>query len=255
MRIVQTLALFCYRVAAATGLTSTRLGSAAFVAIYNLYKEIIEGESVRWLCGFIEANSVVIDVGANIGFFTVRFAQHVGDSGRVIAVEPEPTNFCRLKGAIARASLDRRVELLQAAAAETNGQAKLSFNAQNPADHRLADEGINVATISLDDQMARRKWPHVSLIKIDVQGAEARVIAGAGEILRRFHPALYLEISSPTSSDGGQSVIDLLHSLEEFGYLGYQLGRRERRRLSTASMAEIVHRRGYADFLFLAHRT
>jgi FkbM family methyltransferase len=252
LRIFQTLALVGYSAVRRSGLTSTRPGAAVFVFLYNLYKEVFEGREVARLCGLVEPGTVVIDVGANIGFFTVRLARRVGDLGKVIAFEPESCNFLRLRAAVARAGLTKRVELVQAAVAEATGQVTLVLNPDNPADHRLGEGGVPVIARCLDDELSRRGWPPVSLVKIDVQGAESRVLAGAGEMLDRLRPALFLEVDIATSGDEGRGIVSLLHSLQARGYAGYRLASSKLEGpLSIDAVIEIAKRRGYADFLFL----
>ena len=72
--------------------------------------------------------------------------------------------------------------------------------------------------MTIDDLLAARGWPEVSLIKIDVQGAEGRVLAGAAETLRRFHPALFLEIDDHQLRRYGSSADALLRSIAALGY-------------------------------------
>ena len=97
----------------------------------------------------------------------------------MIAVEPEAVNFARLQHAIAEAGLTDVVETIQAAVAEVAGEGFLEVNPGHPGDHKLGAEGVPVAMTTIDDMLAARGWPEVSLIKVDVQGAEARVLAGA----------------------------------------------------------------------------
>ena len=84
-----------------------------------------------------------------------------------------------MEHAIAKASLTDVVETIRAAVAEFTGEGLLEVNPGHPGDHKLGTEGVPIATTTIDDLLAARGWPEVSLIKIDVQGAEARVLAGA----------------------------------------------------------------------------
>ncbi len=250
-RIVQSALLAAYRLARRTGLTSSSAGRAISLASYRLYKAIAEGAVARRLCQFVVPGTVVLDVGDNIGFYAVRFAAHVGETGEVIAIEPEPENFDALGKAVVRTGLSGRITAVKAAAAEYAGNARLSINPDNPADHRLAASGIPVKTIRIDGEIGARGWPTVSLIKIDVQGSEPRVLAGAEETLRRFRPALFLEVDIATSGDAGRGIGDLLQSLHRRGYRGYVLARRLVGPLSPEAMLDLARRRGYLDFLLL----
>jgi FkbM family methyltransferase len=240
-----------YRALQRLGLGSTGRGAAATIVAYRLYKWLFEGSIVHRLSSLLRPGDIAVDVGANVGFFTRAFAQAVGRGGRVIALEPEPRNFAALRRSVGRFG---QVELLEAAAADFNGSAKLALNPANPADHRLAADGICVKAVRLDDLMAERGWPEVALIKIDVQGAEPQVIAGACEVIERFRPALFIEVDIETSADGGRAIAALLRDLTERGYAGRRLARDAKGPLSVDEMLACARERGYEDFLLEARR-
>ena len=250
-RIIQEMLLASYRFALATGILSTRLGRATFEFAYSRYKVLLEAGEVELLHAHVVEGGTVIDVGANIGFFTLKFAAWVGASGRVFSIEPEQENFDRLSHRVKRQGYLPRVSLIQAAAAEKSGELRLAINPVNPMDHRLSKDGTRVKAITLDGLCASEGWPQVCLVKIDVQGAESRVIAGAIETLKRCSPALYVEIeaSRVPGAEPGALLIDDLASL---GYRPCTL-RKDGARLveGTDAAIAIVKMNGYADFLFL----
>ena len=215
---LQGLLLRIYRVVLATGLLSTGLGRAVFEAAYFAYKEHFEAKFVRHLRPYARSGTTVIDVGANIGFFTWKFGQWVGKGGRVIAIEPDTGNFQRLEATIARRNLGGVVEALQGVAADTSGERHLRRNPVHPGDHRLAAEGTPVRAWTIDGLLAERGWPEVSLIKIDVQGAEDMVIQGAAKTLARFHPALFVEIDNAALEETGSTATALLERIAAICY-------------------------------------
>jgi hypothetical protein len=81
---------------------------------------------------------------------------------------------------LARRGLTSRVDLVQAVAAERSGELRLQINPHHPGDHRINEVGVPVCAVRLDDMLRERGWPEVSLIKIDVPGAEDRVLEGGG---------------------------------------------------------------------------
>src|SRR5207253_6545315 len=86
----------------------------------------------------VREGDVVLDIGANIGYYTLVFAELVGDSGRVFAFEPEPANFALLSentGLNGRAN----VTLVNAAVADAGGRLPLYLAGENKGDHRLFD--------------------------------------------------------------------------------------------------------------------
>ena len=257
MNFVQNTLLGLYRGVRRTGFLATRPGRVLFEAVYWTYKSMIEARDVRSLKSYVVAGSTVIDVGANIGFFTVPFARWVGSEGQVISVEPEAVNFDSLRDRVQRLGLSNVVSLVNAAAIEVPGRVRLAVNLDNPADHRVAEQGIPVTAVTVDALVGERGWPDVSLIKIDVQGSELRVIRGALQTLRRFQPALFVELHEPSLVEAGTSTAELVGELLELGYAPYaldatgswmQINEREIR-----EKQEKMEARGYFDVLLL-HR-
>ena len=215
---MQSVLLGVYRAVNASGVLSTRPGRSLFEWGYHRYKRLLEAGDIRALAPLIKPGTVVIDVGANIGFFTKFFADCVSEGGKVLAIEPERTNFSRLNEMVEKNRLSGTVEIFEAVAAATSGTLKLKINPLHPADHKISEQGVPVKAISLDGLLADRKWPTVSLIKIDVQGAEVMVLQGAAEVLKRFDPALYLEVDDDSLRGMNTNAEALFRTVEQFGY-------------------------------------
>lgn len=207
-----------YRLVKGTGALDTALGRRVFESAYRIYKERLEAGPIRVLQPFVRPKTYVIDVGANIGFFTMQFAAWVSDGGKVIAAEPEAVNYARLLHAIAEAGLTDVVKTIQAAVAEAAGEGFLEVDPGHPGNHKLGAGGVPVAVTTIDDLVAAHGWPEVSLIKVDVQGAEARVLAGARRTLERSRPALFLEVDDRQLRRNGSSAAELLASAAGLGY-------------------------------------
>jgi FkbM family methyltransferase len=251
---LQRFLLGAYGILARTGLLSTRLGRSVFATAYELYKSRWEAAEIAALKTFVRPGTVAIDVGANIGFFTRRFAEWVRPGGLVIAIEPEARNFECLKVMLSRRGLVN-VEPLQAVAAEAAGTLKLQVNALHPADHRISETGTAVRALTLDAIVEEQGWPEVSLLKIDVQGAEERVLLGALEVVRRSRPAIFMEVDEAALSAMGSNAQKLLRLV---GGMGYEVCRIEKGQLTAPLPVEHVVslcRSGtYADFIFVPSR-
>lgn len=249
----QQALLAIYRGVSRTRLLNTPAGAALFEAAYELYKTVLEAGPVGGLASFVPSGSLVVDVGANVGFFTRRFARWVGPAGRVLALEPEARNLTRLKARLARDGLADIVETIDAAAAEKAGTVLLDLNPDNPADHRLGERGVPVASVTLDELVGQRSGRAVSLIKIDVQGSELRVIEGARETIARFRPALFIEVDDAHLRSCGASAAALVDRLDALGYRPHRLLRSgPSAALSPAECLARVARPGqYEDFVFL----
>jgi FkbM family methyltransferase len=250
--ILQRGLIGLYRAVKATGVLDTAAGRKIFEASYHIYKDRLEAGPVELLRRWVRPGTVVLDVGANVGFFTLRFASWVSDGGRVIALEPEAVNYEALVRAIAKAGLSGVVETIQAAVSDATGEAKLEVNPGHPGDHKLGDEGVAVATTTVDDLLAARGWPEVSLIKIDVQGAEALVLSGARQALERSRPALFLEVDDAALRRFGSSAGGLLESAVAQGYtIHSRVGEGFSAPLSVAEALSLEGTADYEDLLLL----
>jgi FkbM family methyltransferase len=131
----------------------------------------------------------VLDVGANIGYFSLLFARLVGPSGHVHAFEPEPRNFELLQRNIARNGYTN-VTAVRKAVSRTSGIQRLYKSPDNLGDHRLAHgpEGraaIDVSVVTLDEFLGDTC---VDFIKLDIQGAEGAAVRGARQLITRSAP-------------------------------------------------------------------
>lgn len=259
-RVLQKTLVSLHDMARRSGLLSTGPGRRLFEIGYDTYKALLEAGEIAGLRRYVRPGAWVIDVGANIGFFTVRFARWTEGGGRVLAVEPEAENHRHLVRRLARAGLTGagltgHVEAIHAAAGERDGWDYLTVDPRHPGDHRLAaaeNGGEKVRLVAVDSLLAARGSPPVSLIKIDVQGAEPRVIAGAAETLSRCAPAVWMEVDPKATRRAGGDPRQLLEQMAQAGYQPHVLSRDGAGpALSAAAAAELAESRGYADFLFL----
>lgn len=250
---IQAVLFGLYRRARRGPLLRTRLGRRFFESAYLAYKILIEAGPISRLKPYAAQNSWVIDVGANIGIFTTRFAKWVQPGGRVVAIEPEMENFISLQRRLVKAGVDRHTLAIQAVAAESPGQLFLTINPDHPGDHRIGETGISIAAVTIDSILADNRNPSVSLIKIDAQGAEMRVLRGATATIERCLPALFIEIDDAALRSQHSTARELVAFLAAYGYEAYRL-----RRLGPpepiSPHALGCDGYGYEDVLFLHHR-
>lgn len=202
---------------------STAFGRMALERAYVAYKLLIEAGPIDRLSGYIRPGTWAIDVGANIGVFTLTFARAAKEGGKVVAIEPEEVNFAALQRRAGTAGLADRIVAHRAVAAERAGELLLEINPHHPGDHKIGSSGIAVPALTLDGLLAGLGTPTVSLIKIDVQGAELRVLQGAAELLARDRPALFVEIDDAALRRQGGSADELMTWLRGRGYRSYNL--------------------------------
>jgi FkbM family methyltransferase len=251
-KLLQSLLLQVYRVAVRSGALDLPGMRTVFETCYGLYKQFVEARYVALLRPHVAPGTIVVDVGANVGFFTRYFADWTGSNGRVLAIEPEQRNFDRLQSMIRSRRLNTVVEAVHAAAAERAGQVALTIDPFHPAGHSLSAEGVPTRAVAIDDLVRHHEDRTVSLIKIDVQGAELRVLKGAASTLRTFRPALVVELDEKALRSQGASVEAVVEFLASFGYRGQLLSSEglssfpDRRELIVASLAH-----EYIDALFI----
>lgn len=248
-RAAQNAMLGAYRLVFARGLLRRAWGRRLFFALYEFYKNLFEAGPIGALRAYVPEGGFVIDVGANVGFFTERFARWVGPAGRVVAIEPEAANFAELVRRLGASGLAERLDARQAVADAQSGQARLVINPDHPGDHRIGDAGEPVAAVALDELVPAGR--QVALIKIDVQGAELRVLAGASATLARDSPALFVEVDPGGLARYGSGVEALLGTLARHGYAPHLLTRAGARPCARGELDAVLARRGYTDLLFL----
>ncbi|WP_082398398.1 FkbM family methyltransferase [Aeropyrum camini] len=148
----------------------------------------------------ITNSSIVFDIGANIGIYTLNVAPKVE---KVIAIEPEPSNFELLLNNVILNNLTSKVLPLNIAIGTKDGKTKLYLdNKGGSGTHSIvlkrSSKYLNVPYYKLDTiyKNLKRKSiiDHVDLIKIDVEGAELLVLHGAQNLLKAEHPKLIIAI-------------------------------------------------------------
>lgn len=250
-RIIQSCLLKSYALVTRTGILSTTWGRSIFLTTYNWYKVLVEAGEIKSLQNYVKAGEVVIDIGANVGFFTKRFAKWVSDGGFVIAVEPEEANFKELLKNLNKTGTTEFVKTFQGVAAEEAGTLKLAINPIHPGDHKIGQEGIEVPAFTIDDLVRESAAPRVCLIKIDVQGAEERVLQGAQETIKRDHPALFVEMDDVAMRKMDSSAERVINLLMSYGYIIQRLEKNSKTiQISTEEAIEICQNGKYVDLLF-----
>jgi FkbM family methyltransferase len=167
--------------------------------------------------------AVFVDVGANIGYFSVLAADRVGDSGRVFAFEPDPDNFSLLQSNLALNGVTRRVSPVCAALSDGDGEGRLYLSEDNLGDHQIYptdDDRASVRTTLIDgSRYLGTRLDRLDLLKVDTQGSEFRVMTGLLPLLTRLSspPRLLIELtplSLRQAGSSGRELIRLLATLE-----------------------------------------
>jgi FkbM family methyltransferase len=163
--------------------------------------------------------SVVVEGGANIGAHTLALARAVGETGRVIAFEPQPMIYHELC-AVAALNGVSQIETRRQGLGREPGrlwvdQVDDPSTPHNAGNHSLKAEGAGPPAdiVRLDDVFAEPGAPHrLDLFKLDVEGMESSALAGAEGVIARFQPALYVENDRRELSEA------LIRQIWSYGY-------------------------------------
>jgi len=140
----------------------------------------------------VEPGSVVYDIGANVGFFSLLSSVLAGPEGQVVAFEPLPRNIRYLRRHIQINHLGN-VTVIEAAVSDHDGKAAFNLG-PSTAMGRLASVGeLNVQMVSLDTLLAEGKLAPPDVIKLDVEGAEYDALCGGRDLLDLYRPLLFLD--------------------------------------------------------------
>jgi FkbM family methyltransferase len=167
------------------------------VSLDVLEQGVWEPHVARQLRRFLSPGMTFVDVGANIGYHTFLGASLVGCDGRVIAFEPSSEN-CRLLMASRLRNDAMQVDIRPVALDASPGVALLGHHVGSNAE-LMAQDTTSLARGSGDVVVARRLDDEVDgpvhVMKIDVEGAELRVLRGAQDTLARERPVVIMEFS------------------------------------------------------------
>jgi len=127
----------------------------------------------------VEKGYVVYDIGAHVGFYTLLSSVLVGAKGRVIAFEPVQFNLEYLKRHV-EINNCTNVEVLPYAVSDISGFDRFSLSSSSSTGHLCENGEIEVQTVTVDEIICSKGIPRPDVIKIDVEGAEYRVLRGGG---------------------------------------------------------------------------
>jgi FkbM family methyltransferase len=169
----------------------------------------------------IQKDMTILDIGANIGLYTVIAAKCTGERGKVVSFEPEQENFSILTQNISDNDF-KNVKPVRAAVADKEGSLVLYISEGNKGNHsiyKISDtEGEQqVPTVELDSWIENNNIGKVDLIKMDIQGAEPLAFKG---MIKTFKtkPILFLEYDPGSIRTNGHEPLDMLKTLLSHGY-------------------------------------
>jgi FkbM family methyltransferase len=188
----------------------------------------------------------VMDVGANLGYYTLLLGDAVGSSGHVIAIEPVPLTNELLKKTIDLNGMGGRVRLVTAAAAGCGTSNVAMLVPENEPKNAAIiatplDGAIQVPAISIDE--LTRGLPRLDLVKIDAEGAEQVIIDGMRKTIKRLRPNLLLEVNAHRYKYPVAFLDILMQAYPQMQALDFSGG------LQPVTAAEVLGRSSLEDWL------
>ena len=186
---------------------------------------IWEKAGTNFVLNSIKKNDVVLDIGANIGYFTLLFAKQAGSNGKIYAFEPEPKNFQLLKKNLENNKY-QNVTCENVAVSNKNDEIELFLSEKSIGQHKIypstsvSNKSIKIKSIKIDDYILKNiKDEQISFIKIDAEGSEYHIIEGMKSLLGSKIPLkIMLEFDPIQINDSGCNPEDLLNVLNNAGF-------------------------------------
>ena len=219
---------------------------ALYKEIYPIMKQRQDAEEIKLMRASISSGDTVLDIGANIGFYSRLFGQWTGEQGRVYAFEPDEENFVHLKKQVGKMP---NVILKQVAVSDKTDMVTLYKSPMLNVDHRTypIDDYISkttVESIAIDDFLPPDT--RVSFIKMDIQGFEAIALQGMKQTLIHNveHLKMLMELFPAGLKKSGSSAVDTLTFLNQCGYSIYLI---EKNKLTLLDMDAVAKMNDLSD--------
>ena len=201
---------------------------------YNLiskavYLDKFESFEISYVTQTLSKGDIFVDVGANIGLFTIIASNKVGSNGKVYAFEPTSETYGKLIQNI-KINQSKNIVCKNVAVSNREGKAYISINGSNNSALNSIVSGLDNTTVCeeiqcivLDQFFQENKISGViKLIKIDVEGWELPVLQGMFQELKAARPELIIEVNENNYRNVGYEVEDILNLLEQLNYNIYE---------------------------------
>jgi FkbM family methyltransferase len=181
---------------------SVRLQYRETLGLSSLLYGTFEMAELKFVGRYLRSGDAAFDIGANVGMFSVVMGLATADGGRVIALEPVPSNVARLKQNLDRNRL-ANVDIRAIALGSCDAELELHL-AEDAAYHSFGPiekpfrsvRSLNVPVRRLDNVWREISAPAVRFVKIDVEGGEEQILKGAKEFLAACRPVVLIEANS-----------------------------------------------------------
>jgi FkbM family methyltransferase len=181
--------------------------------------------------GHLRAGDVFVDIGANVGYFSLLAARAVGPDGQVVSFEPLPSTVAKLRRNIGANGLGN-VTVLPYVASDEPGEVEMfagpptNLGKSGTAPVTAGASAGLVTRVVAADAVPRELWPRIRAIKVDVEGDELRVVRGLAPLLASLSPgaAVVVEVAPDRLRDRGGASNELFELMVGFGFTAARLG-------------------------------
>lgn len=190
-----------------------------------------ENETTQLFTQLINQNDTVIDIGANIGYYSTLFSKLVGPKGKVIAFEP--TNYYyKLLNENISVNVLNNIEVVKKGLSNISQELEIYIDESSATLHQPFDfyikEKEKISLTTLDNYIVSLNLDKIDLIKIDVDGHDQFVLDGAMKTIRRYKPLIIIEISHIHYLEAGVTAWDFYEKLKAWGFfIYYEIDRKE----------------------------
>ena len=205
----------------------------------------------------IKPSMVIVDIGANIGYYSLLAAKLVGEKGKVYVFEPDPLNYNLLVANIETNHFTNIIPI-QKVVSNKAGKVKFFLDKGNFGAHTLSEKNIQTErngyieadAITLDGFFKGEKENKVDFIKMDVQGAEGLVIEEALEIIKHNDLKIMMEFWPQGLRNLGTDPLTLLKALHDYGFTIRVMRKDEMHELKKIALVmEVAEEKRYVNLL------
>jgi FkbM family methyltransferase len=203
----------------------------------NLYKDSVlsrliyngfEKEETDYVISVLSEGDIFIDVGANIGLFSLLASKVVGNAGRVLCYEPAPITFSRLKENVQLNNL-KNIDIRNIGLSNKKGELIFyvsnnghdAWNSFAPSQDNKLESSIQVPVSTVDIELENVDKSRIKIVKIDVEGWEKFVLHGGKNFFVNYNPIVMVEFTEENTFNAGYPVYDIYNIMEDFGYVWY----------------------------------
>lgn len=187
----------------------------------EIFYRTYESWETRVIEKLIKVGWICVDVGANVGYYTLLLSSLVGDAGAVYAFEPSDGTFAKLQKNV-QLNNAKNVHLHKVALSNAIGCASLITEAKNAGGTHLANESSGVTgkteVSTFDHFVDSEHIEQLDFIKVDIEGCECRFLEGAANTIKRFRPTMLIEINPRGLATFGNTAADIRNFLDEHNY-------------------------------------